>query len=148
MLPAGDEPASAPGCRRARPEALWTPREGPHYPHQSLPLAVSSMTHGGCFPRLCPALLQTVHSVLDGVCSSPAFLSVSGTHGWYEAVCSGSISLPAPCSWAIARISSGELVANGPRWKGPSGGSVGQHTAGRERGQGNHTGHGAWHPNP
>lgn len=77
VLRAEEEPASAPGCRRARPGELWTPREGPRYPQQSLPFAVSSMTHGGCFLRLCPALLQTVHSVWDGACSSPAFLSPS-----------------------------------------------------------------------
>lgn len=90
------------------------------YPHKTLSFAVPSMTHGGRFPRAAaPALLQTVHSFLDVVCSSPAFLPIPGTHGWYEAMFSGSISFPAQCCWVSARLSSEELVANIPQRNRP-----------------------------
>ena len=101
----------------------WSRRDGTAcscYPHKTLSFAVPFMTHGGRFPRAAaPALLQTVHSFLDVVCSSPAFLPIPGTHGWYEAMFSGSISFPAQRCWVSARLFSEELVAKIPRRNRP-----------------------------
>lgn len=94
------------GCTKpAEPRGRHSllPRCSSRYPHKTLSFAVPSMTHGGRFPRAAaPALLQTVHSFLDVVCSSPAFLPIPGTHGWYEAMFSGSISFPAQRCWVSA----------------------------------------------
>lgn len=110
---AGNRGSGGDGTARAR-------RAAPAILTRPFSFAVPSMPHSGRFPRAAaPALLQTVHSFLDVFYSSPAFLPVPGTHGWYEAMCSGSIGFPAQRRWVSARLSSEGPVANIFRWNRP-----------------------------
>lgn len=112
---AGNRGSGGDGTARAR-------RAAPAILTRPFSFAVPSMPHSGRFPRAAaPALLQTVHSFLDVFYSSPAFLPVPGTHGWYEAMCSGSVGFPAQRRWVSARLSSEGPVANIFRWNQPQG---------------------------